>query len=78
MAIGSSFTVDDFTAWVDEASIQIKAVTGNPGDPVDLGTDQVREIVIGLMRLLHEADGPEGLGEVAAELTRLLGGVRPG
>jgi hypothetical protein len=39
--------------WVDDASIQIKAVTG-AGDPVDLGTEEVREVIAGLSRLLQE------------------------
>jgi hypothetical protein len=28
MTIGPSFKLDDFSAWVDDASIQIKAVNG--------------------------------------------------
>ena len=58
MGISTSFKVDDFSAWVDEASIQIKAVTG-VGDPVDLSTEEVREIIAGLSRLLEEVDGPD-------------------
>lgn len=47
---------DDFRAWVDGASIQIKAVTGY-GDPVDFGTDEVREIIAALTRMVRQIDG---------------------
>ena len=47
---------DDFRAWVDDASIQIKAVTGH-GDPVDLGTDEVRDIIAALSRMVKHIDG---------------------
>ena len=47
---------DDFRAWVDGASIQIKAVTAY-GDPVDFGTDEVREIIAALTRMVHQIDG---------------------
>lgn len=68
MTIGSSFKLDDFSAWVDDASIQIKAVNGK--DPVDLGTDEVCEIIGGLARLVKEVDGPERVRELIAEMTR--------
>jgi hypothetical protein len=47
---------DDFHAWVDGASIQIKAVTAH-GDPVDFGTDEVREIIAALTELIRRIDG---------------------
>ncbi|MGD0530077.1 MAG: hypothetical protein ABSE49_33385 [Polyangiaceae bacterium] len=47
---------DDFRAWVDGASIQIKAVTAH-GDPVDFGTDEVRDIIAALTRMVEEIDG---------------------
>jgi hypothetical protein len=47
---------DDFRAWVDDASIQIKAVTAH-GDPVDLGTDEVRDIIVALTRMVKHIDG---------------------
>ena len=56
MELGTRFTVDDFTAWVDGASIQIKAVTGC-GDPVDFGTDEVRDIIAALARMVRHVDG---------------------
>jgi hypothetical protein len=47
---------DDFRAWVDGASIQIKAVTAY-GDPVDLGTDEVRRIIAALIAMVEQIDG---------------------
>jgi hypothetical protein len=47
---------DDFRAWVDGASIQIKAVTAY-GDPVDFGTDEVRAIIAALTRMVEHIDG---------------------
>lgn len=47
---------DDFRAWVDGASIQIKAVTAF-GDPVDLGTKEVRKIIEALTRMVKHIDG---------------------
>ncbi len=47
---------DDFRAWVDGASIQIKSVTGR-GDPVDFGTDEVRAIIAALTRMAEHIDG---------------------
>ena len=47
---------DDFRAWVDGASVQIKAVTAH-GDPVDFGTDEVREIIAALSKMVAHIDG---------------------
>jgi hypothetical protein len=47
---------DDFRAWIDGASIQIKAVTAY-GDPVDFGTDEVRDIIAALTWMVREIDG---------------------
>lgn len=69
MTIGASFKVDDFSAWADDASIQIKAVNGT--DPVDLGTDEVCEIIVGLARLVKEVDGPERVRELIAKISEL-------
>jgi hypothetical protein len=49
---------DDFRAWVDDASIQIKAVTRH-GDPVDFGTDDVRDIIDALTRMVKHIDGAD-------------------
>ena len=49
---------DDFRAWVDGDSIQIKAVTAH-GDPVDFGTGEVREIIAALTRMVREIDGDD-------------------
>ena len=51
-----AFTLDDFRCWVDGDSIKIKAVTSR-GDPVDLGTDEVRRIIIALTRMVEQIDG---------------------
>jgi hypothetical protein len=49
---------DDFRAWVDGASIQIKALTAH-GDPVDFGTGEVRAIIAALTGMVKEIDGDE-------------------
>jgi hypothetical protein len=49
---------DDFRAWVDGESIQIKAATGN-GDPVDFGTGEVRDIISALTRMVQHIDGDD-------------------
>ncbi len=49
---------DDFRAWVDGASIQIKAVTAH-GDPVDFGTGEVRAIIAALTGMVKGIDGEE-------------------
>jgi hypothetical protein len=46
---------DGFRAWVDGASIQIKAVTAQ-GEPVDFGTGEVREIIAALARMVKHLD----------------------
>ena len=51
------YVEDDFHAWVDGGSIQIKAVTGG-GDPVDFGTDEVRRVIAALTRMVEHIDGP--------------------
>ena len=51
------FELDDFSCWIDGDSIQIKAVTAH-GDPVDLGTDEVRRIIQALTRMVATIDGP--------------------
>ena len=56
MAAELYYENDDFRAWVDGASIQIKAITGG-GDPVDLGTEEVREIIAALARMVKHIDG---------------------
>ena len=50
---------DDFRAWVDGSSVQIKAVTAH-GDPVDFGTGEVRAIIAALTRMVQEIDGDDG------------------
>ena len=57
MSCEQQFAIDDFRCWTDGASIQIKAVTSH-GDPVDLGTDEVRAIVEALIRMIEHIDGP--------------------
>jgi hypothetical protein len=49
---------DSAGTWTDGASIQIKAVTRH-GDPVDLGTDEVRQIIEALGRMVREIDGAD-------------------
>lgn len=49
---------DDFRAWVDGESIQIKAVTAH-GDPVDFGTGEVRAIIAALTRMVEHVDGDD-------------------
>jgi hypothetical protein len=58
MAGDTVYVNDDFRAWVDGASIQIKAVTSH-GDPVDFGTDEVRAIIAALTRMVHQIDGDD-------------------
>ena len=50
------FENEGFRAWVDGASIQIKAVSPN-GDPLDLGTGEVKEIIAALTRMVRQIDG---------------------
>ena len=47
---------DDFRAWVDDASIQVKAITAH-GDPVDFGTGEVRAIIAALTRMVEHIGG---------------------
>jgi hypothetical protein len=47
---------DDFRAWIDGESIQIKAVTAS-GDPVDFGIGEVRAIILALTRMVQQLDG---------------------
>jgi len=56
MSTALHYENDDFRAWVDGDSIQIKAVTSY-GDPVDLGTDEVRDIIAALTRMVKQIDG---------------------
>jgi hypothetical protein len=58
MADEAVYVNDDFRAWVDGASIQIKAVTSY-GDPVDFGTGEVRAIIAALTRMVREIDGDD-------------------
>ena len=57
MANDLSFELDGFRAWVDGASIQIKALTPG-GDPLDLGTHEVKAILAALTRMVEHIDGP--------------------
>lgn len=50
------FALDDFRCWIDGDSIQIKAVTSH-GDPVDLGTGEVRAIIVALSAMVERIDG---------------------
>jgi hypothetical protein len=54
----SQYVNDDFRAWVDGDSIQIKAVTAH-GDPVDFGTGEVREIIRALTEMVRQIDGDD-------------------
>ncbi len=58
MADDLDYKLDDFRAWVDGASIQIRAVTKS-GDPLDLATDEVREIIAALIRMVRHIDGDD-------------------
>jgi hypothetical protein len=56
MANALGYENDDFRAWVDGDSIQIKSVTGD-GDPGDFGSDEVRPIIAALTRMVEHIDG---------------------
>jgi hypothetical protein len=54
--VDETFEIDEFSCWIDSDSIQIKAVT-KFGDPVDLGTEEVRQIIAALTRMVKAVDG---------------------